>query len=85
MVSVQPFQCPIHEDLGGLGYQDSVIYQTMLRSSSFMVRKKEYQSGFFLVLKIQDDKDCKIADQIKDLGRNTNNVAALEKSFRFIS
>ena len=50
-----------------------------------MVRKKEYQSGFFLVLKIQDDKDCKIADQIKDLGKNTNNVAGLEKSFRFIS
>ena len=82
VVSVQPFDCPIHEDLGGMGYQQSVKYQTMLRSSSFMIRKKDYPAGFFLVLKIQDDKDCKITAQEENVEWNINNVESLEKSFR---
>ena len=81
-MSVQPFQCPVHEELGGLGYQESVVYQTMLRSSSFMIRKKDYPSGFFLVLKIQNDKDCQVTGPKEDLERNVNDVVALQKSFR---
>ena len=83
VASLQPYHCPIHEDFGGLGYQDHVVYQTMLRSSSFMIRKKDYMAGFFLVLKIEDRKSCKISDKKEEVGRSINDIEALQKSFRF--
>ena len=83
VASLQPYRCPIHEDFGGLGYQDHVVYQTMLRSSSFMIRKRDYMAGFFLVLKIEDRKSCQIIDKKEEVGRNILEYAALEKSFRF--
>ena len=55
----------------------------MLRSASFMIRKKDYMAGFFLVLKIEDRKSCKIVDTKEAVGRSINDVVALEKSFRF--
>ena len=82
VASLQPYRCPIHEDFGGLGYQDHVVYQTMLRSAAFMIKKKDYQAGFFLVLKIEDRKSCQITDKKEEVGRSINDFAALEKSFR---
>ena len=48
-----------------------------------MIKKKDYMAGFFLVLKIEDRKSCKIVDRRGEVGRNINDFAALEKTFRF--
>ena len=50
-----------------------------------MIRKRDYMAGFFLVLKIEDRKSCQIIDKKEEVGRNTREYAALEKSFRFDS
>ena len=83
VASLQPYRCPIHEDFGGLGYEDHVVYQTMLESASFMIRKKDYLAGLFLVLKIEDSKSCKIVGNKEEVGRSINDYETLEKSFRF--
>ena len=59
------------------------MYQTMLRSASFMIKKKDYQAGFFLVLKIEDRKSCRIVGKKEEVGRSINDFEALQKSFRF--
>ena len=58
VVSVQPYSCPIFEGFGGLSYMTNVTFQTMLRSSAFFIRKQNYPSGFFLVLKVLQERDC---------------------------
>ena len=50
-----------------------------------MIKKKDYQAGFFLVLKIEDRKSCQIVDKKEEVGRSINDFEALEKSFRFDS
>ena len=40
-------------------------------------------AGFFLVLKLEDRKSCQIVDKRGEVGRNINDIAALQKSFRF--
>ena len=48
-----------------------------------MIRKKDYMAGFFLVLKIEERKSCKLVDKKEEVGRSINDYEALEKSFRF--
>ena len=84
MVSVQPFQCPLFEEFGGLNSRPNVTWQTMLKSSAFMINKKEYKAGFFLVLKvIEEEGTCK---NVKHIGTNQAPTLAkrLRKSFRYI-
>ena len=80
VVSVQPYSCPIVEELGGLsGGQQNVTFQTMLKSSAFIIRKSDYRAGFFLVLKVLEDGICKSSNT----GTNAGDSTYLQKSFSF--
>ena len=49
----------------GGGRQPNLTWQTMLTSSAFVVRSRDYPEGFFLVLKvILDQTVCKSSERI---------------------
>ena len=82
VVSVQPYSCPIVEELGGLsGGQQNVTFQTMLKSSAFIIRKSDYRAGFFLVLKVLEDGICKSSNT--GTNGNAGDSTYLQKSFSF--
>ena len=66
----------------------NVTYQTMLSSSTFIIRKNIYPAGFFLVLKVMEDsRACTTYGlsnglEVKDKDLD-NDLAFLQKSFRF--
>ena len=86
MVSVQPFACPIFEEFGGLSYMSNVTFQTMLSSSTFIIRKNNYPAGFFLVLKVMEDSRACTSyglSGIEPTDRDLDTqVAFLQKGFR---
>merc|ERR1711915_37929 len=56
----------------------------MLRHSAFMVNKKDYTKGFFLVLKVfEEEGACKNTKSISSSESKQAVAAPLEKSFDF--
>ena len=83
MVSIQPFMCPIFEEFGGLAFMKDVYFQTMLKSATFIIHKKDYPQGFFLVIKVIEDNECK--EVISNVNNVEENIVSMqEKSFRYV-
>ena len=69
----------------GLSYMANVTFQTMLKSSAFIIQKSNYPAGFFLVLKVVEKDACIEGSSENALQcSDPNNCAFVTKSFRFV-
>ena len=63
----------------------NVTFQTMLKSSAFIIQKSNYPAGFFLVLKVVEKDACIEGSSENALQcSDPNNCAFVTKSFRFV-
>ena len=58
-----------------------VYFQTMLKSATFIIHKKDYPHGFFLVIKVIEDDACKeVTSEVNSA--KVSDVVKQEKSFK---